>query len=464
MKRLSIVFLLTLAILPLTAQTKTAIRRPTLKVYPDMARFRGDSTRVYTEIYYTFDVSQLKYVKTGDAYRADAIMTIYLKRSSDDSVIVGQSWRVPFSVADTASLQVSRSYVDLLGFFIKPDIYRMYVIARDLNDPLQKDSLNFPVDIRPLEKSAMTLSDLELCSSIVSADYDSSNRFYKNSFEVRPNPSKLFGQGQPVLFYYAEAYNMLKHTSPTFKSNVTVTNAIGRKVVEQERTRRRSNESSVEVGTVKIANLASGTYTLTYTLRDTVDNSTAVSTKRFFVYNPSVAPDTLTPKGGGSYLGSEYATMTEAELDREFDVARYTASKEEIVQYSKLKGVDSKRKMLFEFWNKRDDDPGTPENEQKKEYMKRVDYANSFYKTGFREGWKTDRGRVFIVYGTPDEVERHANEIDVKPYEIWFYNSIQGGVQFIFGDRTGFSDYLLLHSTHRDELHDENWMRQISAQ
>jgi GWxTD domain-containing protein len=224
------------------------------------------------------------------------------------------------------------------------------------------------------------------------------------------------------------------------------------------------NESSVEVGTVKIATLSSGTYTFSYTLLDSAANTTAVASKRFFVYNPSVAPDTLTPRGGNGYLASEYSTMNEDELDKEFSMSRYLASKDELNQYGKLKGVESKRKMMFDFWNKRDENPVTPENETKREYMKRVEYANTYYKTGFRDGWKTDRGRVFIVYGAPDEVERHANEIDVKPYEIWFYNSIQGGVQFVFGDRTGFSDYTLLHSTHRDEMHDENWMRQIQAQ
>lgn len=465
MKRFIFFGLIALTILPLSAQTKTGmVPRSTFKIYPDIARFRGDSSRVYVEVYYTFDVSQLKYVRMDDVYRADAVMSIYLKRSSDDSVIVGQSWRVPFSVSDTTALQVSRSYVDVLAFFVKPDIYRVCVVGRDLNNPAQRDSISFPVDLKQIDKSAMALSDVELCSSIVAAESDSANRFYKNSYEVRPNPAKMYGQGQPVLFYYAEAYNLLRNASPSFKSQVTVTNAVGKKVYQMERTRRRANESSVEVGTVKIANLSSGTYTFSYALYDSVENTTTAAAKRFFVYNPSVAPDTLTPKGGNSYLGSEYATMTESELDHEFEVSRYTATKDELNQYSKLKGVDGKRKMLYDFWNKRDENPVTPENEQKKDYMKRVDYANTYYRTGFRDGWKTDRGRVFIVYGPPDEVERHANEIDVKPYEIWFYNSIQGGVQFIFGDRTGFSDYILLHSTHRDEMHDENWMRQIQAQ
>ncbi|MHB1049824.1 MAG: GWxTD domain-containing protein, partial [Bacteroidota bacterium] len=157
------------------------------------------------------------------------------------------------------------------------------------------------------------------------------------------------------------------------------------------------------------------------------------------------------------------ATMTEEDLDKEFEQSRYVAMSNEIDRYKKLQGVESKRKALFEFWTARDQDKATAINEIKQEYFRRVAYADNQYRTGFRDGWKTDRGRVYIVYGPPDEVERHANELDVKPYEIWFYNSIQGGVQFVFGDRTGFSDYILLHSTHRNELRDDNWMRQIQS-
>ena len=70
------------------------------------------------------------------------------------------------------------------------------------------------------------------------------------------------------------------------------------------------------------------------------------------------------------------------------------------------------------------------------------------------------RGRVVIMYGTPDDIERHPSETETRPYEIWSYNNIQGGVIFVFVQRNTAGDYELVHSTHRNELHDENWDRQ----
>ena len=73
-------------------------------------------------------------------------------------------------------------------------------------------------------------------------------------------------------------------------------------------------------------------------------------------------------------------------------------------------------------------------------------------------GWRTDRGRVYIIYGPPDEVERYPYSENMKPYEIWHYYNLQGGVIFVFGDRTGFGSYELLHSTLVGEIKNEEWM------
>ncbi|MGE5314583.1 MAG: GWxTD domain-containing protein [Acidobacteriota bacterium] len=434
-----------------------------LKLSLDMARFRGDSSNVYLEVYYGFDVSLLKYAAAEGSFRGDAIISVAFKKSANDSIVAHQAMRIPFSISDTTLLDQSRTYNDVLGFFLKPDIYRVYVVLKDGRSPERMDSLSFPIDLKLIDHRSMALSDAELCTSIVPIEKDSTNRFYKNTMEVKPNPSKLFGAHQPALFYYLESYNLLKGQSAQYQTRASITNAVGKEVVASLKTRPRTYDSNVEVGMLKIASLRTGAYTFTYAVIDSAANVKSTSSKKFFVYNPSLPPDTLVASTNEDVMSSEYATMTEPELDREFAAAKYIASKEEIDHYESLKGDDAKRKALFEFWGKRDEDKSTTINEMKQEHLKRVEYSNIQYRTGKKEGWKTDRGRVYIMYGPPDEVERHVNEIDVKPYEIWYYHSLQGGVQFIFGDRTGFSDYILLHSTHRNELHDDNWMRQIST-
>ena len=433
------------------------------KLQYDVTRFRGDAEHLYLEVYYAFDVSLLKYVKKNSDLQSESIVSVTFKRSSDDSIVARQAWLIPFAITDTTMLSTSRMYSDIFGFYLKPDIYRAYIVASDVNAPTMKDSVSMVVDLKPFDTEAIALSDVELCTSIQQIDRDSTNRFYKNTFEVKPNPTKVYGLHQPALFYYLETYNLLKKKSDYYYTKAIVTNAVGKEVINHEKMKRRINDSNVDVGMMKVHTLRSGVYTFTYVVVDSVDNAMYSSSKKFFVYNPTLPNDTLTNPSSSNVDASEYATMSEGELDKEYDQSKYILTRNEIDQYKKLNGLDAKRKAMFEFWTKRDEDRDTPQNEMKQEYFKRVAVANNQYKTGFREGWKTDRGRVYIMYGPPDEVERHANELDVKPYEIWSYNSIQGGVQFIFGDRTGFSDYILIHSTHRNELRDENWRKQIET-
>ena len=90
-----------------------------------------------------------------------------------------------------------------------------------------------------------------------------------------------------------------------------------------------------------------------------------------------------------------------------------------------------------------------------------MEYANQAFRGTFREGWRTDRGRVMLVYGKPDEVERFPFSSDNKAYEVWHYFSLQGGIDFIFVDRRDMGDYELVHSTARGELYDPDWVRWI---
>jgi len=93
-------------------------------------------------------------------------------------------------------------------------------------------------------------------------------------------------------------------------------------------------------------------------------------------------------------------------------------------------------------------------------YFERVRFANSYYDNmAQKDGWKTDMGRIFILYGEPDEIERHPNDTNIRPYEIWTYEKIEGGVIFVFGDKFDIDNFRLLHSTRKGELSDPSWKK-----
>ena len=116
------------------------------------------------------------------------------------------------------------------------------------------------------------------------------------------------------------------------------------------------------------------------------------------------------------------------------------------------------------FWHitvPRDENSNSNKNEFYRNYMQRIELSNQKYASMGRQGWKTDRGRIFLLYGEPSEIERYPNQLETRPYEIWQYTEIEGGIYFVFADLTGFSDYTLINSTKRGELRDDNWQRRI---
>lgn len=137
------------------------------------------------------------------------------------------------------------------------------------------------------------------------------------------------------------------------------------------------------------------------------------------------------------------------------DVA-YIITPEERSAFKKLQTDEEREQFIEQFWLRRDPDPDTPENEYREEYYRRIAYANEHYSSGI-PGWKTDRGRIYITFGPPDEVESHpaggpydrpfyegGGTTSTYPFEIWFYRYLEGvgsGVEIEFVDPTQTGEY-----------------------
>ncbi|KAA3617189.1 MAG: GWxTD domain-containing protein [Calditrichaeota bacterium] len=103
--------------------------------------------------------------------------------------------------------------------------------------------------------------------------------------------------------------------------------------------------------------------------------------------------------------------------------------------------LTDKQAYFKKFWAQRDPDPKTKKNELMDEYFKRINYANEHFSGLSNHGWTTDRGRILIKFGHPEDIERHPFELETRPYEVWRYYSLRK--IFLFEDHTGFGDFRL---------------------
>lgn len=128
------------------------------------------------------------------------------------------------------------------------------------------------------------------------------------------------------------------------------------------------------------------------------------------------------------------------DLNKALEQMRYLLEADSI-DWALKQSYEPKRAYFERFWKSIDPNPETKKNELMDEYFLRVNYANQNFSTLSMAGWQTDRGRIFIKFGEPDDIERHPFEIDTYPYEVWRYYNVRK--TFVFLDRTGFGDYYL---------------------
>ena len=147
---------------------------------------------------------------------------------------------------------------------------------------------------------------------------------------------------------------------------------------------------------------------------------------------------------------------------------RYIITPEERKAFVQMATDEERENFIESFWMRRDPTPDSMENEYKEEHYRRIAYANDRYASGI-PGWRTDRGRIYIAYGPPDEIESHPSGgqyqrpyeegggfTSTYPFEIWRYRWIEGigsDILLEFVDPTMTGEYrLTMDPSEKDAL------------
>lgn len=423
--------------------------------------YRGSEGKDIVEVYYAVYQKFLSYTNTsGSSFTADAKLEISIFPKGSDKPIAENTYKIPSEIQDTSGENSRNKIMGQINYEIKYGEYRLKIVASDFNNPNMRDSTE--IDLVAEDFSGPPkMSDIELSTSITKST-DTKSLFYKNTLEVTPNAGGLYGKNINELHYYVEIYNLNQsNISDEFIIRRRILTANNEELIVSDKKIKRNVESRVEYGMFKIDTLSTAGYVFEVSLLDPQKNINIVKTKKFFLYT-SNDDKPSSNKGQEDYLKSEYVILNEKDLDDLFDKAIYIRKDEDIKNYKDLKTVEQKRKFMYDFWKKLDDMPMTPQNEFKIAYFKRMNEANKKFKEAFRDGWKTDRGRIYILYGPPSDIQHNSFESETKSYDIWVYDALQGGTNAVFVEKeAGTGIYTLVSSTIRGEFRDDNWQTQL---
>jgi GWxTD domain-containing protein len=209
---------------------------------------------------------------------------------------------------------------------------------------------------------------------------------------------------------------------------------------------------------IDLAGLPPGSYTLDLTTGAGPD--TATSAAAFRVSGFETARDLTQATAEPT---DRFTDASEAQLDSMFEPLIYLAEHGELSVYHGLT-VEGKQRFLRAFWRRRAPTPGTAVNETQESFYRRIAEANRRFREGGAAqvpGWRTDRGRVFIRYGDPDDVLREPQTGADRPWEAWKYTKIRA-LKFVFMDVTRLGNYTLIYSDDRLERNPDDWMQLLS--
>ena len=386
------------------------------RVYVEALTFWDDqTTQCRLDVFLEVPYEALHFTRLNNSFHASYNVTIDVNDSSGQQV-TERYWTEDIDTKNyEESVSPNAAKLSQKSFPLKPGRYELSLI---MNDPVTKKS--FPMkkslELPDFGYEIFAMSDMMIVNRVDTL---------KDKKAVYPNISGNVANLTSGFNLFFEVYNKLG--LDTMKMISAVRNLKG--VVLQSDTLTEPLGVPKKSVFVKVDNthLVAGDY--------------SVDVKCFSSKPPAGTKDNNPLASGTRHFTVHWRGLPVSivDLDQAIDEMQYVADKS-VLEDMKNAPPDKKRDLFKDFWKKLDPTPGTERNELMEEYFSRVEYSNKHF-SHYIDGWKTDMGMVYIIFGAPSNVERHPFEIDSKPYEIWTY--YEQNREFVFVDATGFGDYRL---------------------
>jgi len=410
-----LIILFASAIISAQVESSFGIQNRDAVYYQDFLNFAGEkSSQTRVDVFIQVPYNEIQFVKTEQGFAAGYSVTISVFKEDKSTLLSEKTFNEKVEIKNfEQTISGSNFNLSLRSFNLSPG---NYLIRTEIED---KDSRKTSSSENKFEVRDFTggsgISDMMLVAKKTVVD---------GSNKILPNVSRNVltkKEGIPLFFeVYKNQPGDVKINFKIFEDENTIYDSTEVKKIDSGKTQ--------IFFTIKELELGLGNYIIQLAVVDSDDKIIGTIRKSFLSRWPGV-PSSI------------------KDLDKAIKQLVYIATEDEIEKIEETENRDEKVKEYLNFWKKKDPTPQTEDNPIFDEYYRRVFYANDKF-SHYIEGWKTDRGMVFIILGPPNNVDRHPFEFNTKPYEVWEYYDLNR--QFIFVDETGFGDYRLITPMYGD--------------
>jgi len=362
------------------------------------------------DIFIQVPFSVIKFVKASSGiFKSEYSVTIAIFDEQKTKLLTEKTWSEKVESPDYEQTVSTTSYnLSIRSFILSPGSYSITLEVED-KDSRKKYSIDKKTNVNSFN-TTLSVSDLIFIE----------NKHWSEEIKkIYPNVPRLISNPKNGIPFFFE----LNSDKPkTVNLVYTILNKEQTSIYQVKEDRDLVEGINRIFRRIENAEFGLGDYFLRIDVTDQESNKTLSIAKQFF----------------NRLEGIPFVIK---DLNKAIEQMVYIASSTELDSMRNAPNDDERFKRFFEFWKRRDPNNATSENEVFNEYYRRVEYANKNF-THYTEGWRTDMGMVFIILGTPSNIDRHPFELDSKPYEIWHYYEINR--QYVFVDYTGFGDYRLV--------------------
>lgn len=439
----------------------------------DAVSFYRDSGKIKVEVYYSLLQKEIQ-LKEIEANRWGANITAKVSILKENKVIASRSINKPFTLSGTKDdIDKSRMQyiIDAVPFLIdNPEnaLIQFEINLQDSSGKSYTEKLQKRISTPIKSELNPTFSGVLLASELTQTDRNDSP-FEKSGYYLTVNPSNTFGGDYSTLCLYTE----LSLPAPFLKMqdsiiiNTIILDATSRELLRKTQRLSTSLPTVSYIASLPIDGLPSDSYYLTITAEQRGGVIAKVQ-KVFYVETDII----LSEEEGGLdaqaldvetiFQSSEISKMGDVDLTNKIDQANYILPDDVRKSLAKSTDLSEKQRMFFSFWIQRDQ-PKTRPLSAYNDYYARVDIANQKFSYQKTIGWKSDRGRIYIMYGPPDRTIDELFNTQAKPYIQWQYIGrgyrLSEGSRafFYFVDKMGGGNFTLVHSNVMGEVSNPNW-------
>lgn len=434
-----------------------------VKVYFHYAPFYAPSYGSYIETYLAIDPSSVAYkLNANNKLQAKIEVTMLFKNAEE--IREYRKYNVISPEVDTANLKnMPYGFIDLQRIPIPNGIYNFELSIIDIyaEDSVVFNYADLVTVLIPEEE--MSFSGIEPAERFMPST--TVTQYTKSGYEVIPYVSNFYPNGVNHLSFYAELYHSDKSIGldSSFMIRYYISSVPSRRIFENSISfdRRKAAPILVIAKTIDITNLPSGNYNLEIEVRNR-NNELLLIKKHFFQRSNTRIVDAPTDFSSVNLQNSwvtKYNTV--------YELAAYIRSLYPIAGRVERNYIDSDfrasdlktmQQFFLNFWESRNNI--SPEDEWNL-YNQQVKLVDKLFGNQVKKGYQTDRGRVYLQYGTPNQIIKRENLSSFLPYEIWHYYRIndKNNRRFVFClTSIGTQDYELIQSDMDGEISSSDWM------